>query len=159
VWKSVRGFAGLYSISNLGRVWSHRQSKVMAPRADRDGYLLISFRDHNTPPKVTTHKVHRLVAKAFIPNPKRLPEVDHKFQRVADNRASQLRWATVAFNRQCRVRTHARSGIIGVRHRPEKKNPWQAYCQPSNRFKSLGHFPDRESAVKARKTYEGGRNG
>jgi hypothetical protein len=57
----------------------------------KSGYENIKLCKQNS----TTHKlVHRLVAEAFIPNPKKLPEVNHKNKNRADNRVENLEWCT-----------------------------------------------------------------
>lgn len=42
--------------------------------------------------------VHRLVAEAFIPNPKNYEQVDHKDGNKSNNKLSNLRWVTRQFN-------------------------------------------------------------
>lgn len=44
--------------------------------------------------------IHRLVAKAFIPNPLNLPEVNHKNKNKNDNSVSNLEWVTKKQNIQ-----------------------------------------------------------
>ena len=48
------------------------------------------------------YKVHRLVAEAFIPNPKNLPEIDHLNRDPQDNRCENLSWCSPSQN--CRNR-------------------------------------------------------
>lgn len=149
-WRAVRGFTGLYSVSDLGRIWSHRKDRAMKPTPDKDGYLCVTFRDLDK--HVSNHKVHRLVAKAFIPNPRRLPEVDHR-EMITVNCAKNLRWSSVPNNRMKR-RTASASGVVGVRLCEGKRNPWQAYTGVGGRFKSLGHFLTKALATAARKEFE-----
>lgn len=42
--------------------------------------------------------VHILVAKAFIPNPDNLPEVNHKDENKENDAADNLEWCTSKYN-------------------------------------------------------------
>jgi len=56
------------------------------------GYVTVRVRG------VGPQYVHRLVAEAFIANPNGYPEVNHKNEKKADNRASNLEWCTHTYN-------------------------------------------------------------
>lgn len=68
---------------------------VLKQRRDRYGYLLVSFSMNG---KLITKKVHRLVAKTFIPNPNNWPQVNHKDNNPANNCVSNLEWCTGEYN-------------------------------------------------------------
>ena len=91
VWKPIEGYD--YMISSLGRVKSLKfgREKIMKPRKDKDGYLIVNLHKDG---KMETYRVHRLVVNAFIPNPKNLPEVNHINEIKSDNRVSNLEWIT-----------------------------------------------------------------
>lgn len=84
-------FDGLYSITDDGRLYSHRHNKYLKPSTDKYGYLyyVISIRGDRR-----TLKAHRLVAQAFIPNDDNKPTVNHINGIRTDNRVSNLEWAT-----------------------------------------------------------------
>lgn len=44
-------------------------------------------------------KVHRLVAQAFIPNPKNYPIINHKDENPSNNHINNLEWCTLIYNR------------------------------------------------------------
>ena len=96
IWRNIYGFTGYYQVSNLGRV-KRVNGKILKAGTNEWGYkYVILFKKGNSSPK----RVSRLVAKAFIPNPKNLPEVNHKKGKKEDNRSSQLEWSTVSHNRK-----------------------------------------------------------
>jgi hypothetical protein len=99
-WKDIQGYENRYKVSNLGNVKSlsrkgKRQEHLLNLAINPKGYYYVCLCVDS---KQRTFRVHRLVAEAFIPNPKNLPEVNHKWGNKKDNRACALEWCTTQFN-------------------------------------------------------------
>ena len=101
IWKDVKGYEGLYQVSNLGRVRSlgfdkWHKGKNLKPSIDSNGcYLFVGLHKKG----VATQKyIHRLVAENFIDNPNTLPCINHINEIKTDNRAENLEWCTVKYN-------------------------------------------------------------
>lgn len=107
IWKDISGYAGLYQVSNLGRVRSldrtilkrngvtHRcKGKVLSPMIDKYGYETFQLGRKNHA------KTHRLVAIAFVnnPNPSEYNVVNHKDENTLNNHADNLEWCSQAYN-------------------------------------------------------------
>lgn len=108
-WKAIEGYEGIYEISDLGRVKvlprmfidkmgrsiNTKEIIKVCPKNHR-GYNRVQLTDKFKNKRI--YSVHRLVAKAFIPNPLNLPEVNHKLGVKTDNRASELEWCNKLYN-------------------------------------------------------------
>lgn len=103
VWKSIKGYEGFYEVSNFGRVRSlPRKTKsnvlkgtVLKPNVTPFGYLQVMLCREG---KGKQHKIHRLVANAFIPNPDNLPEINHKDWNTSNNNVDNLEWCDRQYN-------------------------------------------------------------
>lgn len=96
IWKDIKGYEGLYQVSNLGRVKSlFRYSKILKNKIGNNGYCTVCLYGNKKP---CFKLVHRLVAEAFIPNPDGKPCVDHINTVRDDNRVENLRWCTTREN-------------------------------------------------------------
>lgn len=86
-----------YGINSNGIVVNLKSNRKMATYSDKDGYqyvLLIS----DTTGKRKKYSLHRLVAKAFIPNPYNKPQVNHINGIKSDNTLNNLEWVTNSEN-------------------------------------------------------------
>lgn len=100
IWKSVVGYEGKYQVSNKGRVRSlnyHREKriKIMKSRIMDSGYEDIRLCENG---KNKAHLMHRLVAKAFIPNPDNKRCVNHIDGDKSNNLLDNLEWVSYQEN-------------------------------------------------------------
>lgn len=107
-WKDINGAPG-YEVSSLGRIRS-KDREVRTSRGSRayKGKALSLKKVRTNKGKSEYRKVslgrsrqdwvHRLVARAFIPNPHKKPQIDHIDGDGANNAVSNLRWSTQSEN-------------------------------------------------------------
>ena len=100
VWKDIKGYEGMYQISNLGRVKSLKMKKehnkyLLKPYSTKNGYLRVSLSKNN---KYKGPLIHRLVAIHFLDNPNNYPEVNHKDENKENNCVNNLEWCDRKYN-------------------------------------------------------------
>lgn len=113
--KDIKGYEGLYAVTDFGEVWSYRSKKYLKPEKNKSGYLMVFL---NKEGKAKMKTIHRLVAEAFIPNPDNLPCVNHKDEVKTNNVWTNLEWVSYSTNltygtfRERRQRTLEERGSI-----------------------------------------------
>lgn len=108
-WKDIEGYEGLYKVSNLGRVkslsryhwngsgWCKSKDRILKPRIDKNKKTYYSVQLVKGGHK-NGIRIHRIVAKTFIPNPNNYPMVNHKNENKLDNRIENLEWCDGKYN-------------------------------------------------------------
>lgn len=107
VWKDIPNTDGFYQISNKGRVRSWQRYGVAKGKSDTphikafsqgsSTYYQVNLSNNG---ELYHELVHRLVAKAFVPNPDNKPCVNHKDGDKLNNVAPNLEWVTYSENNQ-----------------------------------------------------------
>ena len=100
IWKDVVGYEGKYKVSNLGNVKSlnYRRTgkeKLLELQYHLNGYVYVLLHKNG---KDYYELVHRLVAKAFLPNPENLPCINHKDENKHNNYVDNLEWCSYEYN-------------------------------------------------------------
>lgn len=110
IWKDIKGYEGLYQVSNLGRVRSLdrtvnykdkskalRKGRILKTHQYKCGYSRVVLWNENT---YKNKSVHRLVAQAFIPNPDNKPFVNHIDGNKGNSCLNNLEWCDQSENMQ-----------------------------------------------------------
>lgn len=99
LWKPVVGWEDKYWVSNTGLVKGRKGE--LKQRVSKHGYRSVSLEKgtrKNGDRIATTAFVHRLVAKAFIPNVHNYSQVNHKDENPSNNKVDNLEWCTAKYN-------------------------------------------------------------
>ena len=97
-WKDIDGYDGMYQVSDLGRVRSHKSGewRVMKYGKDSNGYLSVILYQNGD---YKRHRVHRLVAQTFIHNDDESKnQINHIDECKHNNRVSNLEWCSASYN-------------------------------------------------------------
>ena len=93
-WKTIKGFEGLYEVSNQGRV-RRADGKIISQTFRGRGYLGVCLHKNKRQFQKYTH---RLVAEAFIENPFDYPCINHIDENKTNNDISNLEWCDFRYN-------------------------------------------------------------
>lgn len=131
VWVDVKGYEGLYKISNWGNLKSYERTfdafgapgrTLTYPEKDMALKVYSGSRYYYTTlsknGKKHRVKIHRLVASHFVENPDHKPFVDHDDTNTFNNYFGNLKWATAKENMN--------NPLTKIKHRVSKmgdKNP------------------------------------
>lgn len=139
IWKPIKGYEGLYEVSNMGRVRSldrfvrTRNNKLRLSKGkmlsfgdNGHGYKIVNLSKNNNP---ALKYVHRLVASAFVENLLDLPEVNHKDENLENNCVDNLEWCTAKYNAN-----------YGTRNERNRKEKIENYGKKVNQYDLYGNF-------------------
>ena len=107
VWKDVKGYEGLYRVSNLGRCKSLerrvgiqngfriKKESILKGSQQLNGYIHFSLSKND---QSKGFRSHRIIAKSFIPSVKGKNMINHKNGIKNDNRIENLEWVNGSEN-------------------------------------------------------------
>lgn len=116
-WRDVAGYENYFQISDLGRLRSKRTNKILSQTISKTGYYTHATKIGGRKGKSICFKIHRLVCKAFHPNPENKKSVNHKDGNKLNNHKDNVEWATQHENM-----THAVSTGLLVNPKGEENN-------------------------------------
>lgn len=124
-WKPVKGFKGLYEVSNKGNVRSVARTIIRSDGMKMTyksrnlklqnifGYYAVSLSNAG---KVRSRQVHRMVAEAFCLKREGCELVCHKNDVPTDNRSVNLYWGTKTSNTIDSIKNGRQLGSPGAAH-------------------------------------------
>ena len=160
IWKDIKGYEGLYQVSNMGRVKSLSriitqnptkkcsysyilQERILKPNADRTGYYYVFLHDNG---RKKICRLHRLVAISFIKESDL--QVNHIDNNRKNNKLCNLEYLTNRenFNHYRNLTNPFSSKYAGV---AKCKDKWSAMITINGKKIRLGRFNTESKANEA----------
>ena len=138
-----------YSISSEGRVRNDETNKMKSMDATSDGYHKVDLYSNG---KRTSVRVHRLVAEAFIPNPNKLPQINHIDGNKENNNVKNLEWVNNSQNMIHAYRTglatpHPTYGMRGHKNPNGGRKGIPIFCVETNQTFSSAAEAERITGI------------
>ncbi len=112
MWKQIRFYN--YEVNINGEIRSTKTGKLLKPQRSWNGYRRVTlWVGYNR----KGFMVHRIVAEAFLSNPEKLKEVNHKDFDKTNNSVDNLEWCSKQQNMD-----HAKNGKVLVSFKGEENN-------------------------------------
>jgi len=161
IWVNVKGYEGLYKVSNNGRVMSltntikcrdgkvkNKNGRILKPSIGNRGYLHVNLSNG----LIKQYTVHSLVARNFIKNENGFNEVDHINGVKTDNFVRNLKWCSRQGNllSQNWTRKNGKKEARGV-HYLKKRNKYLSSITINHKTKYLGTF---DTEIEASSAYQ-----
>ncbi len=148
-WRTIPASKGKIEISDKGNIRSLLRGEpfVLKCQEDASGYYRVRATIER---QKMTFKIHREVAKAFIPNPNNLPQVNHKDGNKKNNAVDNLEWVTNQENAQHAIRMGLWDSVIdGAKKENERRKiPIVGYC--NGEVKHFASISEAERYVNSR---------
>lgn len=142
-WRSIRGYEGVYEISdhgNVRRIYKGHKRKLNPSPRKRDGYIYVALYKNANP---HSHKVHRLVAMAFLSTFNGSAVINHKDFNPSNNNIDNLECVNQYENmrhywQNKSIKGYCKSGSV--------KNPYKAIFETFGIVVNIGYFKTAKSA-------------
>lgn len=108
IWKNTIEDSEHYEVSNFGRIRNKKTGLILKGNKKRTGYLQVTLAYG----KHKDESIHRIVARAFIPNPNNYKYINHKDENKQNNNVDNLEWCTASYNNNYGVGSLARNSKV-----------------------------------------------
>lgn len=157
-WRWVKGYEGLYMVSDLGRVKriapgrGARPGHILKPLKCSNGYLAVCL---SVGSRQKQARIHRLVAQAFLTPVVGKDLVNHINGDKTDNRVANLEWSNKSENaihsyRVLGDKPHVQKGLKGKKLTANDAR--SIYLDPSSKASIAKQYGITETMVRAIKT-------